>query len=391
MSQKGRKKTREPKTLNRDRVDKEIMKNTCIYCGSEGKFTKEHASPKVLEQDDNYPNWRIDKRVCSVCNNEKLSMLDETLAQQSLLGIIHSQIMAELGHSASYGGRKHQADPLRHSSFIHVDNRTTEMQVGVKITGDDADTIEQRMMRGLCKVAFHSLLYLFPEYAGHEEIFQEIRDFIYSGIGDPNGFISANPIQSDPDNLAIYTTTQFLHSFRFDINTDEIWCRINMFTGLEYPIGTPHAMPSFPGVPWSGLFPIIEQPSWKIRLSDNSNIGRQQQGALLYVPYHVSPDTTLKKLGRSPQPMDAPLQIYDPFLKKRFDTRGWVESFFIDSHTLITDAGKYHMEMCQKSGCSICMHYSKTMLRSHKHTCEKETCSECDRLAKLHSQLKNQR
>ena len=209
MSQKGRKKTREPKTLNRDQVDKEIMKNTCIYCGSEGKFTKEHAFPKVLEQDDNYPNWRINKHVCSVCNNEKLSMLDETLAQQSLLGIIHSQIMAELGYSASYGGRRHQADPLQHSSFIHVDNRTNEMQVGVKITGDDADTIEQRMMRGLCKVAFHSLLYLFPEYAGHEEIFQAIRDFIYSGTGDPNGFISANPIQSDPDNLAIYTTTQF--------------------------------------------------------------------------------------------------------------------------------------------------------------------------------------
>ena len=164
-----------------------------------------------------------------------------------------------------------------------------------------------------------------------------------------------------------------------------------MFTGLRYPIDTPHAMPSFPGAPWSGLFPIIEQPSWKIRLSDNNNIGRQQQGALLYIPYHVSPDTTLKKLGRGLQPMDARLQIYDPFLKKRFDTRGWMESFSIDSHTLIMDAGKFHMEMCQKSGCSICMHYSKTMLRSHKHTCEKEACSECDRLAKLHSQLKNQR
>lgn len=350
MSQKGRKKTREPKTPNRDQVDKEIMKNPCIYCGSDGKLTKEHAFPKVLEQNDKYPNWIISKHVCSVCNNEKLSMLDETLAQQSILGIIHSQIMAELGHSVSYGGRRHQADPLQHSSFIHVDNRTGEMQVGVKITGDDADTINQRMIRGLCKVAFHSLLYLFPEYAGHEEIFQAIRDFIYSGIGDPNGFILANPSRTDPDNLVIYTTTQFLHSFRFDINTDGIWCEINMFTGLGYPISTPHAVPSFPGAPWSGLFPIIEQPSWKIRLSDNNNIGRQQQGALLYVPYLVSPETTF----------------------------GWVESFGIDSHTLITDAGKYHMKMCQKSRCPICRHYKKTMLLSHKRTCEKEACSECD-------------
>lgn len=391
MSQKGRKKTREPKTPNRDQVDKEIMKNPCIYCGSKAKLTKEHAFPKVLEQNDKYPNWIISKHVCSVCNNEKLSMLDETLAQQSILGIIHSQIMAELGHSVSYGGRRHQADPLQHSSFIHVDNRTGEMQVGVKITGDDADTINQRMIRGLCKVAFHSLLYLFPEYAGHEEIFQAIRDFIYSGIGDPNGFIRANPSRTDPDNLAIYTTTQFLHSFRFDINTDGIWCQINMFTGLGYPIRTPHAMPSLPGAPWSGLFGIIEQPSWKITLSDNNNIGHQQQGALLYVPYRVNSDTTLKKLGCSLQPMDAPLQIYDPFLKKRFDTRGWVESFGIDSHTLITDAGKYHMEMCQKSECPICMHYTKTMRLSHERTCEKEACSECDELAKLHSQRKNQR
>ena len=73
--------------------------------------------------------------------------------------------------------------------------------------------------RAIAKVAFHCFLYHYPEFTGHESIFDNIKEFIYTGT--PNQFISGfkipefeNPVY---DSAHIFTVLVFLFKARISV------------------------------------------------------------------------------------------------------------------------------------------------------------------------------
>lgn len=89
---------------------------------------------------------------------------------------------------------------------------------------------EQIITRSIAKVAFHCFLYHYPEYTGHEAMFDHLRDFIYNGNGTPTDFVMlAKDIEME--NL-VYDTTEHRHYIRFFLKDHSIGCVIDFFTGL---------------------------------------------------------------------------------------------------------------------------------------------------------------
>ena len=95
-----------------------------------------------------------------------------------------------------------------------------------------------KIARAIAKLAFHCFLYHYREFSGHEPIFDDIREFIYTG--SPNRFVNEWKI-SEGENL-IYGSTEPLHCFCFFLQDDDtncqidfIGCRIDFFTGLKNP------------------------------------------------------------------------------------------------------------------------------------------------------------
>ena len=82
--------------------------------------------------------------------------------------------------------------------------------------------------RGVAKVAFHCFLYHYPEFTGHESIFDKIKEFIYTGT--PNQFVSGFKI-SEFEN-PVYDSTTHFHGVGFYVRGGDIGCRINFFRGL---------------------------------------------------------------------------------------------------------------------------------------------------------------
>ena len=84
--------------------------------------------------------------------------------------------------------------------------------------------------RAIAKVAFHCFLYHYADkFTGHESIFDDIKEFIYTGT--PNQFVAGykKPETENP----VYETTEHLHGVGFFVEGEDIGCRIDFFTGLR--------------------------------------------------------------------------------------------------------------------------------------------------------------
>ncbi|MDE0017969.1 MAG: hypothetical protein OXU51_17440, partial [Candidatus Poribacteria bacterium] len=121
--------------------------------------------------------------------------------------------------------------------------------------------------RAIAKTAFHCFLYHYPEFSGHESIFDATKEFIYTGTSNKYVARYENPGTENP----VYDSAKHLHGVGFFVQGEDIGCRINFFTGL---------LPS--------------QFSYQIILSgdpDNSTPNCDRVG---YIPFFVHPGSPMK-------------------------------------------------------------------------------------------------
>ena len=76
--------------------------------------------------------------------------------------------------------------------------------------------------RAIAKIAFHCFLYHYSKFSGHESIFSEIRDFIYSGDGDATRFGTQG--KNPATEHLIYDSTEHKHFIRFFVQGEHIGC-----------------------------------------------------------------------------------------------------------------------------------------------------------------------
>lgn len=122
--------------------------------------------------------------------------------------------------------------------------------------------------RSIAKIAFHCFLYHYPEFTGHESIFDNIREFIYTGT--PNNFVTIYE-NSETENL-VYDSTKHLHGVGFFVRDEDIGCRINFFTGL---------LPS--------------QFSYQITLSGDPDSSTPSCDRVGYIPFFVHSESPIKR------------------------------------------------------------------------------------------------
>ena len=123
-------------------------------------------------------------------------------------------------------------------------------------------------LRAMAKTAFHCFLYHYPKFSGHEPIFAEIRDFIYTGT--PNKFVTQYRDTETAD--LVYDSIEHLHIFYFFLQGNNISCRVDFFTGL---------------------LPI--QFSYVVILAGNPEKSHLTYDRVKSVPFSVHPESQLKK------------------------------------------------------------------------------------------------
>ena len=123
-------------------------------------------------------------------------------------------------------------------------------------------------LRAIAKTAFHCFLYHYTEFSGHEPIFTEIRDFIYTGT--PKKFVAQCRNTETAD--LVYESIEHLHVFYFFLQGNDIGCRVDFFTGL---------------------LPI--QFSYEITLAGNPGKSHPGCDRVEYVPFYVHPISQMKK------------------------------------------------------------------------------------------------
>ena len=129
---------------------------------------------------------------------------------------------------------------------------------------------EKTITRAITKVAFHSFLYHYPEYTGHESMFEAVKDFIYNGNGTPTDFaMLAKDIEME--NL-VYDTTEHRHYFRFFVKDDCIGCVVDFFTGL-----------------------LVGPFSYNVILAGDPDNTEPRCDRIEYVPFSVHPKSPVKK------------------------------------------------------------------------------------------------
>ncbi|MDE0397841.1 MAG: tetratricopeptide repeat protein [Candidatus Poribacteria bacterium] len=122
--------------------------------------------------------------------------------------------------------------------------------------------------RAVAKTAFHCFLYHYPKFSGHEPIFAEIRDFIYTGT--PNKFVAQCRNTETAD--LVYDSTEHLHIFYFFLQGNDIGCRIDFFTGL-----------------------LPNQFSYEVTLAGNPEKSHPTCDRVESVPFSVHPESQIKK------------------------------------------------------------------------------------------------
>ena len=94
---------------------------SCIYCGEEKPFSREHAFPKSLLQ-ENAQGWVIRNHLCQICNS-KLGKLDAVFSRKSHIAFLYDQIQREKEnksgglHSSIYHKKACGFDPIRVFSY----------------------------------------------------------------------------------------------------------------------------------------------------------------------------------------------------------------------------------------------------------------------------------
>ena len=152
------------------------------------------------------------------------------------------------------------------------------------------------IIRAIAKIAFHCFLYHYPKFTGHEPMFENIRDFIYKGNGNPDsvGTQGKNPATED----LIYRSTEHRHYVRFFVKGDNIGCMIDFFTGLSvgpfsYGIvlaGDPDS--SHPSCDHLAYIPftVHSKSQMKRRIFPRTKLGiiqKPRQSELLWLPRHT--------------------------------------------------------------------------------------------------------
>ena len=122
--------------------------------------------------------------------------------------------------------------------------------------------------RGIAKIAFHCFLYHYPKFSGHEPIFDDIREFIFTG--SPNRFVGGrkNP---GAENF-VYESHKHLHGICFFLQNDDIGCQIDLFTGLQTPL-----------------------VSYQVILAGEPDKSNPSPSRAVYIPFHVHPKSQMKK------------------------------------------------------------------------------------------------
>ena len=145
--------------------------------------------------------------------------------------------------------------------------------------------------RAIAKIAFHCFLYHYPDFSGHELIFNNIKEFIYTG--SPDRFVTEwkNP---SSENIVYDSTTHF-HIIFFFLQNDNIGCRIDLFTGLRNP-------------------PV----SYQIILAGEPDILNYSPSSTEYLPFYVHPRSQMKKrilpVDRFSTIWVAKFKIWTPYL-----------------------------------------------------------------------------
>ena len=122
--------------------------------------------------------------------------------------------------------------------------------------------------RAIAKIAFHCFLYHYPEFSGHEPIFDDIREFIYTGSS--NRFVGE---WKDPgtENI-VYDSDEHFHCICFFLRDNDIGCRIDFFTGLQGP-------------------PI----SYQIILAGEPDNSHPSPNRIEYIPFYIHPKSQIKR------------------------------------------------------------------------------------------------
>ena len=135
--------------------------------------------------------------------------------------------------------------------------------------------------RGVAKIAFHCFLYHYPKFSGHESIFGDIRNFIYTGSS--NRFVTQ--WQNTEAENCIYDSTEHFHIIDYFVQKDDIGCRIDFFTGLQNPpvsyqvilTGKPENLNPSPSRTESIPFYVHPKSQMKKRILTVENLGTIQR------------------------------------------------------------------------------------------------------------------
>ena len=122
--------------------------------------------------------------------------------------------------------------------------------------------------RAIAKIAFHCFLYHYPAFSGHEPIFEDIKEFIYTGSF--NRFVGdwKNP---GTENI-VYDSDEHFHGICFFIQDDDIGCRMDLFTGLRSP-----------------------SISYQVILAGEPDNSNPRPSRAVYIPFYVHPKGQMKK------------------------------------------------------------------------------------------------
>lgn len=122
--------------------------------------------------------------------------------------------------------------------------------------------------RAIAKIAFHCFLYHYPEFSGHEPIFDDIREFIYTGSS--NRFVGE---WKDPGTgNIVYDSDEHFHCICFFLRDNNIGCRIDLFTGLQDP-------------------PM----SYQVILAGDPDNSHPSPNRMEYIPFYVHPKSQIKR------------------------------------------------------------------------------------------------
>ena len=88
--------------------------------------------------------------------------------------------------------------------------------------------------RSIAKLAFHCLLYHYPEYSGFETMFNGVKNYISRGSGRAEWFIGG-AIRNEIISNIVYEDEEHQHFFSYFIKDNNIGCQIDLFTGITAP------------------------------------------------------------------------------------------------------------------------------------------------------------